>query len=175
MMVWETNGVGAHFPRIDIDHPHYDSLKDYPNVYFQRNLDAAGASPRKKWGFRTTGGQSGTRRKMIEELQTWARELYHYPERMVSPYIYEEAKHFIKQEHRGRMKYMAASGHHDDLQMALGGAMVLDRSIQDPIPYQQEPQRDEKQLNPRAQRAMKQAQGAEQEDPYDVDFEQLKI
>lgn len=171
MMVWETNGVGAHFPRIDINHPKYDSLQDWPNVYFRRNEEAKGASPRKTWGWRTTGGQSGTRRKMIEELRTWARELRHYPERMVSPYIYEEAKHFIKKESRGRMKYMAASGHHDDLQMALGGAMVLDRSLHEPISYEkQKAQSQQDQYNERAQRAMAQARSGKQDDPFDVDI-----
>lgn len=174
MMVWETNGVGAHFPRIDIDHPKYDSLQDWPNVYFRKNEEAKGASPRKTWGWRTTGGQSGTRRKMIEELQTWARELRHYPERMVSPHIYEEAKNFIKRESRGRMKYMAANGHHDDLQMALGGAMVLDRGMHEPIPYEkekEEPGQDK--YNKRAQRAMAQRAGGKKDDPFDVDMSQF--
>lgn len=170
LMAWETNGVGQHFPRVNIDHPDYDSLKEYPNIYFRKNLDASGASPRKTWGWYTTGGQSGNRHKMIEELKIWARELAYYPERMVSEYIYEEAKHFIKQEHRGKQKYMAASGHHDDLQMALGMAMVLDNVTREPIKAQSYTDDSGNQLCERAMRAIGEGGQNEDKDPWNVEM-----
>jgi hypothetical protein len=149
LVSWERNAVGAHF------HNMSDRLSDWPNLYFEKSIESSKQKPRKKYGIRITGGQSGTRSKIIEELKNFNNELFYEPHKMVSEKVYNEAKVFVKQEWRGnKSRYEAAPGHHDDLQMALGGAILIDRMSYDPqkITEQEEEEAEQEELTDRQRR-----------------------
>lgn len=128
LLSWERVGVGA----LIMD----NRIKGYPNLYRKRNLDVLDPSLQQTVGWDTTGK---SRKNMIDELEAWGYELRNHPGRMRDREVYKEAAHFVWVP-RGRSgRYEAQSGtdengdpFHDDIMMALGGALVIDKVIPAP-------------------------------------------
>lgn len=141
LLAWERVGVGA----LILD----PRLKEYPNLYRKRNVDVLDASIQRTVGWDTTGK---SRKDMIEALQNWGLELRTHPWRMKDKEIWKEAAHFVWVARGKSGRYEAQQGvdengesFHDDLMMALAGALVIDQLIPEPE-VQEKPPKDVKEI-----------------------------
>lgn len=132
LLAWERIGVGALImdPRI----------KEYPNLYHKRSVDVLNPNLQATIGWDTTGK---SRKIMVDELENWGLDLVNSPWRMKDSQLIKECATFVWVKRGNGGRYEAQHGqdmegnpHHDDMVMALGGALVIDQLI--PAPEQQE-------------------------------------
>ncbi len=137
ILAWERVGVGA----LIMDH----RIKDYPNLYQKRNVDVLNPNLHATIGWDTT---SKSRKIMIDEIESWGFELRHQPWRMCDRQLYQEATTFVWVKRGGSGRFEAQKGtdkegnpHHDDLIMALGGALSIDKLIPESEPQEEPPEK----------------------------------
>lgn len=127
---WERNSGGAlHL---------IDSFADYPNLYINRKYD----NPSEEEIVRETDQRGWfthgkNRPDMINVLEDWGNSLIQNSWRVTDEAIYDEMKTFVWNEKRKRYEHM--SGKHDDIMMALAGALITDKILPDPIKLQEPP------------------------------------
>lgn len=128
LLAWERTGVGALImdPRI----------KEYPNLFHKRSVDVLNPNLHATIGWDTT---AKSRKIMIDELEAWGFELEKNPWRMKDERLWTECSTFVWVVRGQRGRYEALQGtdmegerHHDDMVMALGGALVIDKLIPEP-------------------------------------------
>lgn len=117
LLCWERNAEGA----LHLDH----DFTQYPNLYIERKYDGPkGTRPRNAWGWYTS---RSNRSDMTGELENWGLTLRTKPWRVTDERIWEEMRTFEWNEKKKR--YEARSGFHDDIMMALGGALLLHKIL----------------------------------------------
>lgn len=128
LLAWERIGVGA----LIMD----SRIKVYPNLYQKRNVDVLDPNLHATIGWDTT---TKSRKIMIDELEAWGLDLINSPWRMKDNRLWEECRTFVWVPRGRGGRYEAQRGtdlegnpHHDDLIMALGGALVIDKLIPEP-------------------------------------------
>ena len=122
MVAWETNGVGAQLQsQIWEGKTGNERFRDYPKLYHRESTTQDKLKVRSTLGWYTT---PDLRSDMQDLLGVWGRELMYYPERCPDREFWEEMRTFVKKDTSTR--YQAASGHHDDTQMAMAGALMVD-------------------------------------------------
>jgi hypothetical protein len=116
MLAYEQNGVGS----LHLD----DRIDKYPNLYHKRSLGVKNPNVRTSIGWDTT---PKTRKIMMDNLEEWGMELTEHPKRMVDKELWAECRTFSWNDRKKRFE--AETGHHDDLCMALAGALTVDKLI----------------------------------------------
>lgn len=127
LLAWETNAVGAlHL---------VEEFAAYPYLYRPRATDRPKkGKPRNAWGHYTS---SKTRPGMIAELEEWGLGLRENPGRVVDEVLLEEMRVF--EYHARKRRYQHRDGEHDDLLMALSGALLLAKTQDPPRPLPPKP------------------------------------
>lgn len=121
LLSWETNGVGNNLHNVSPE------LLAYENLLHTRNPTRVHGR-----GAGTPGFFLGedSRDQMVRNLRTWGAEVEHDPRKMVSARMWLEAKTFVKREvKRGKHRYEAAEGNHDDTMTSWGTNLFLDEII----------------------------------------------
>lgn len=142
LFAYERNNVGG----LHLD----DRVMNYPNLYHKRSSDQPdNESIRASVGWHTN---SSTRPDMMDALEDWALELRDNPERFYDTELHEECKTFVW--NGSAEKWEAESGAHDDLVMALAGALTIDQIVNDRTITTDrfEPQTDERPVKRNAER-----------------------
>lgn len=124
LLVYERNNVGG----LHLD----DRIMEYPNLYHKRSTDTPQEdSIRASVGWHTN---KSTRPDMTDSLEEWALELRDHPDRFYDEDLFSECKTFSwKESSNGKGRWEAESGCHDDLVMAMAGALTVDQIITDRI------------------------------------------
>ena len=116
LLAYERDGVGG----LHMD----DRLKEYENLYHQRQTDTQEkANVRKTVGWSTN---TQSRKDMIDNLEEWALQLKQNPHRLTDKTLWDEARTFSFNEDKGKKgKWEADRGCHDDTIMATAGALTI--------------------------------------------------
>lgn len=118
---WERNAGGAlHLVK---------KFADYPNLYIHRSYTTADDQKFKdNIGWFTHGGN---REEMLQELEDWSYTLIERKDRIPDATIVAEMKTLVWNEKNRRFEHMP--GKHDDIMMALAGALITDKLLPDPV------------------------------------------
>lgn len=148
LLAWERVGVGA----LIMD----QRIKEYPNLYQKRSLDVLNPNVQATIGWDTT---SKSRKVIVDELESWGLELREYPDRMVDRELLNECRTFVWIQKGRSGRYEHASGHYDDLVMALGGCLVIDKLIPPPRLQEKPPEHIQTIQDPFFRRAIERSTG----------------
>ena len=119
---WERNAGGAlHL---------IDDFMKYPNLFMARNYKSADNQQLKKheYGWFTHGK---SRVDMMNELEDWGYTLLSMLSRVPDEAVLKEMKTLVWNEKRRRFEHM--SGTHDDIMLALSGALMTHKLLPDPV------------------------------------------
>lgn len=127
VLCWERNAGGAlHL---------IPEFMSYPNKYIHRPTDTPKKKLRNAWGWYTT---AKNRPEMTGSLEEWGiKYVRNIPERIPDIAFLEEMRSFEWNVQKRR--YEARGGTHDDIMMALAGALTLHKILPPMIPLAEEP------------------------------------
>ena len=124
MLAWEKTGGAGSFI---LD----DRIKVYPNLYFGRNTEIIDPNIRAAAGWDTT---SRTRADIINALQEFGLELFEKPYLVVDETLFDEMRTFVWVAKGRGGRYEAKKGKFDDVVIALGASLVIDKLLPSPVP-----------------------------------------
>ena len=129
LLVWERNAGGAlHL---------VEEFAEYENLYRPRPVDKPKrGKQRNQYGFHTNGS---SRDAVVEELEDWGLDLRVFPQRVPDPDLLQEMTTFEWNDRKHRYEHRV--GQHDDLVMALGIALVVDKEVEPPVEIPADPGR----------------------------------